>query len=91
MEEDNVTPPTRDGNENITNVPAYITSLASVAAIIDITVNSMKAINGDGIELIGRDSRELTSEQLHDLVSTFVYRAVNDKAISHDVIQGSID
>lgn len=75
----------------VTNPTCYLTTLASVAAVIDITVGALSSIDGDGIELISSDGTTMTPEGLHDTVSSFVYRALNDSTISHDAIQGSMD
>lgn len=69
----------------------YLTTLASVAAIIDITVGALTSIDGDGIELIGADGTSITASDLHETVSSLVYRSINDSVISYDAIQGSID
>lgn len=69
----------------------YLTTLASVAAIIDITVGALTSIDGDGIELIGADGTSITAGDLHETASSLVYRSINDGAISYDAIQGSVD
>lgn len=70
---------------------SYLTTLASVAAIIDITVGALTSIDGDGIELIDSDGTSMTAGALHETVSSLVYSSINDGAISYDAIQGSTD
>lgn len=91
MEQDSVIPTEQGNIGEVANMSSYLTTLASVATIIDVTVNALKTIDGDGVELIKSDSTSMSSEELHDTVSSFVYRAINDHTVSHEAIQGSID
>ena len=75
----------------LVDTPRFLTTVASIAAVIDITTKAISSIDGDGIELIGSKGSTLAEGELHELVSSFTYRAINDKTISHDVVQGSYD
>ena len=91
MEQDNVIPATQVNIGEVADMSGYLTTLASVATIIDITVNALKAVDGNGIELIKPSGTGMSSEELHNQVSSFVYRAINDHTVSHAAIQGSMD
>ena len=73
------------------NTNSYLTTVACAAAIIDITTQALSSIDGDGIELIGPKGNSLPTGELHNLVSSFAYRLINDNTISHDVVEGSQD
>lgn len=73
----------------VTDTSAYLTTVASIATIIDITTTALSSIDGDGVELIGPEGNTLSDGALHDMVSNMTYRAINERAISYETIDGS--
>ena len=73
----------------VTDTSAYLTTVASIATIIDITTTALSSIDGDGVELIGPEGNTISDGTLHDMVSNMTYHAINERAISYESIDGS--
>lgn len=73
-----------DENENqpvgITGGMKVVTSVASIAAVIDGTARVLNEANGRGVSLTDDNGQPLTHEQIRNAISEQVYSRLNQEA-----------